>query len=750
MKRKIYKRLFPVGCFFVLAIILLAACKDSGIDPKDDTDIPEEKPSIEIPFRWTFQDDIPGWAAYISSNAAETTMHTDAEYLNGLVLMGSNIPLRWMPEQTVTISGFTAGCIQTANEDADSFLEIANVQGPFKTTFNYTNTGDNPGPRHPVLYINGDKIKDGETASQINGTSTRRILEHSYFWTDKATVQLGAVGGFRLYDVIITPIEPVFVASVTINEGDFSMTVGEAARQLSVSVLPADASNKEISWSCSNPSLATVSGTGLITALDEGTASITASAKDGSGKTDSITVTITFVPVENVIIEGGDFSLAAGNSKTLTAAIIPSNASNRNLIWSSSNTGAAAVSASGELAAVAPGISIITAAAKDNPEISGSITVTVSAPSGFMTAQEIFSFYKGQRASSYGWADLANGGAGLLYANPPSLTIIEGPSTKAKREAFTNAINTDNAKFIIISGDVDLGDGVISDSDKSYFDEFQASGSYNRLHGDIIFNVGSNTTIIGINDARLMFGGLRINNKQNIIIRNITFYDAHGSTAQDTGKYPESKASIDALVVRGTSKDVWVDHCKFTNGVCDDMIRNFNHDGAFDIPEGKNVTVSWCEFTNYDKVMLVAGDDSLTRQEDRQITLHHNYFHYTTQRMPRTRGTQMHVYNNYYDDIGVPGNNGYAMGPGVNAHFIVENNFYGSIRSNKVVEYYDNPVYPAIVWSAGNNKTVARSPHDSTAGSKPWEPAYIYILEDNPGLPISVPAGAGPTLAFVK
>ena len=90
------------------------------------------------------------------------------------------------------------------------------------------------------------------------------------------------------------------------------------------------------------------------------------------------------------------------------------------------------------------------------------------------------------------------------------------------------------------------------------------------------------------------------------------------------------------------------------------------------------------------------------------------------------------------------------MGPGVNAHFIVENNFFGSIMSNKVVDYYDNATYPAIVWSSGNNKNVARSGNDKTGGSKPWTPAYSYTLEPNAGLQTSIPAGAGPVLEFRK
>ena len=390
------------------------------------------------------------------------------------------------------------------------------------------------------------------------------------------------------------------------------------------------------------------------------------------------------------------------------------------------------------------------------------------------TPREIFTSLKGQKVRTFGWADMANSGEGLSYANPEGFILIDDeayPDATAKYRAFIDAnvtganINSDtgvisgtvndNHKFIIISGDIDLSNGRISDNNKSFYDQFNSTSPYSRINGDIILNIGSNTTIIGINNARIMFGGIRINNRSNIIIRNITFYDAHGSTANDTSMpgYSESKASIDALVVQGSSNGVWVDHCAFTDGTCIDRSRNYNHDGAFDIPKGKNITVSWCDFANHDKVMLVAGSDSAdnARAEDRQITLHHNYFHETTQRMPRTRGTQMHIYNNYYNDIGVPENNGSFMGPGWGAQFIVENNFFGSKLGSKNIEWMDTPAYPAVVYYSGNNKADNNTGWWGKPLSPPaWEPAYTYTLEPNEGLPITVPAGAGPVLVFNK
>jgi len=89
------------------------------------------------------------------------------------------------------------------------------------------------------------------------------------------------------------------------------------------------------------------------------------------------------------------------------------------------------------------------------------------------------------------------------------------------------------------------------------------------------------------------------------------------------------------------------------------------------------------------------------------------------------------------------------MGPGVNAHFIVEYNYFDYLRSGKVVEYFDTSANPAIVWSKGNNKTVSRSRFDSSS-DKPWEPAYNYKLDSLSQLPTIIPAQAGPKLVFYK
>ncbi len=81
------------------------------------------------------------------------------------------------------------------------------------------------------------------------------------------------------------------------------------------------------------------------------------------------------------------------------------------------------------------------------------------------------------------------------------------PDPIKKRKAFTEAIFRSKT-LVILSGDVDLSDGKISDDDKSYFDKFDSG--HVRINSDISYPISGNTTIIGKNNARIMFGGLTI------------------------------------------------------------------------------------------------------------------------------------------------------------------------------------------------------------------------------------------------
>ncbi len=412
----------------------------------------------------------------------------------------------------------------------------------------------------------------------------------------------------------------------------------------------------------------------------------------------------------------------------------------------------------------------------------------------------------GASVTTYGWADMANGGAGMSYPNTTNIIVIDDTTyttAKAKCTAFTNAIASGSvssrsvnstAAIIVLKGEVDLSVNTISEgyTVESWFSEFDTA-THKRKHNDIVYEIGSNKTLIGINGAKLSHGGLKIQAQsgqpgENIIIRNIEFSDAHGSTEYDTSvsTYSSKKASADNLSIEAGSasngvysfvpQNIWIDHCKFSDGDCRDMKRNYNHDGSLDMKAGKNVTVSYCEFTNHDKVTLIAPDDDFTSAEQRQITFHHVYYHDTVQRTPRSRGCQLHMYNCYWNQIGFNGiddnsngqtvsNGGFMFGPGINSQYIVENCYLGSMVNSgaKKLKYFDTSSGGSAAntfsrfYQNGNNYTftgnsdmatdgdTAASVAEHLSSAKPWIPGYSYesIMVEAAYLPTLIPSVSG-------
>ena len=137
--------------------------------------------------------------------------------------------------------------------------------------------------------------------------------------------------------------EPIAVSRVSLNAESVEIEEGENV-QLIATVSPKNADNKDVIWSSSNLSIAKVSD-GLVTALKEGKATITVKTDDG-GKTATCEVTVnakTF-PVESVSLDKTVLQMTEGEELTLGATIKPSNATNKNVMWSSSNTTVATVS----------------------------------------------------------------------------------------------------------------------------------------------------------------------------------------------------------------------------------------------------------------------------------------------------------------------------------------------------------------------------------------------------------------------
>lgn len=172
--------------------------------------------------------------------------------------------------------------------------------------------------------------------------------------------------------------ETIPVNSVSLDKTNLELAIGNTAT-LKATILPNNATNKNVSWSSSNPSVATVSSTGEVKGIAKGNATITVKTEDG-GKTATCRVTVveTKIPVSGVGLNKSSLSMAVGDTQTLTAIVTPSNATDKSVTWSSSNTSVATVSSSGVVTAKAAGSATITVTTNDGGK-KATCSVTVQA-----------------------------------------------------------------------------------------------------------------------------------------------------------------------------------------------------------------------------------------------------------------------------------------------------------------------------------------------------------------------------------
>jgi len=165
----------------------------------------------------------------------------------------------------------------------------------------------------------------------------------------------------------------VAVASVSVSPTSKSLTVEETV-QLSATVSPSNATNKTLEWKSSAPAVATVSNTGLVTAVQEGTASITVSC-GGKSASCSITVSRKKVAVTGVTLDRTELTLWEGEQGMLTATVVPADASDKAVTWKSGNPEVATVK-DGLVTAVKAGVAEISVTSEDGG-FKGTCSVTV-------------------------------------------------------------------------------------------------------------------------------------------------------------------------------------------------------------------------------------------------------------------------------------------------------------------------------------------------------------------------------------
>lgn len=398
----------------------------------------------------------------------------------------------------------------------------------------------------------------------------------------------------------------------------------------------------------------------------------------------------------------------------------------------------------------------------------------------------------GSTSSSSTSTSSSNGGSLSINDKPVGFASVSKPSstvTVSSRSDFINYAKK-GGYVIYVNGMIDLSDGYLptsaggstskldalvksntsskytsyssfktayakgcstSTDDKSSSSPSSSLGKHlwacNTAYGNIIkVNVASNTWIVGkTSSSGLKGGSLNISSVSNVVLRNLTIQDAYDPFPHHE-KDDGYNAQWDGIVIQGSSKNIWIDHCTLkdtmgystvsTGGSTSEKWQTY--DGLLDMKGSiSGITISWCKFQDHDKTMLIGSSDSDGSNSTRTITLHHNYFYNCGQRLPMVRNTKLHMFNNYYDASNPRYKQQYAVGCRAGSLIVAENNTFGSGI------YYSFKDNYGKLYASGNSDSSQKKNSTTISSSKPFTPSYSYSLDSASTSKSNVQSNAG-------
>ena len=183
---------------------------------------------------------------------------------------------------------------------------------------------------------------------------------------------------------LITPeeyeqLKDIDVESIIISDETVNIPIGKTY-QLTATVKPDNATNKNVQWTSSDENIAVVSENGLVTGKAKGSAIITAAAVDGSGKFARSIVFVYSEFAESITLDKTTAEMMVGDTLQLTAEVLPETTANKGVSWMTSSADIVEVNDEGRVIAVGPGVAKITAMTKDGTALSAICEITVTLP----------------------------------------------------------------------------------------------------------------------------------------------------------------------------------------------------------------------------------------------------------------------------------------------------------------------------------------------------------------------------------
>lgn len=264
-----------------------------------------------------------------------------------------------------TSNGLTATCVVTVLKPVESItLNYDNITVKKGTIF-YLSAQVNPIDAYDksVTYSSSDESivtvdQDGTVTAVKVGTAEITV-------TSKDNPEVSAV-------CVVSVTESV--SGITLNVKEKTIDVGEQF-QLIATVRPSDSLNRNVTWTSSDPTIASVDENGLVTGIKGGKVIIMAKTEE-RGLMASCTITVQ-QDIEQIILSDTELYVGKGKTKKINYTLVPETATKKKLIWKSSNEGIAIVDADGNVHGVNLGTTTITATSQDDGKVKVTCKVTV-------------------------------------------------------------------------------------------------------------------------------------------------------------------------------------------------------------------------------------------------------------------------------------------------------------------------------------------------------------------------------------
>ena len=227
--------------------------------------------------------------------------------------------------------------------------------------------------------VNASSSWNFNASSITNASDSTRILQYNSS-SPRFACYTTSQKAISLYiQTNATPVSPVYPTAISLTAESNTISIA-ATTQLTVGYTPNDTNVKNVTYTSSNDNVATVSNTGLVTGVAQGSVTITATAQTENSTVSATTnIAVTPIAVTSVSLSSNSETIKVGKTVSLTATVSPSNATNKNVTWSSSNTSTATVS-NGTVTGVTAGTATITVSTVDGNK-TASCTVVVQASS---------------------------------------------------------------------------------------------------------------------------------------------------------------------------------------------------------------------------------------------------------------------------------------------------------------------------------------------------------------------------------